>query len=617
MKDALSVSIRINLKQKLYIGFGFFFLMVILLWVISGYVINDLANRSEAMLKENYQTVESASALMSGIDEMKNQQTHFYFDGQQIFDENAYQQQLTLIDKHLSAIRNNITEPGEEALVNQLDSTYLQYVNVFNRHCKSNDGGASIFFSELLPKYQQTREMVASLSRMNMAAIIHKNNLLKNNAQHAFVILSVIGLFCFFVSVLFIWRYPNKIVNPIRQLITGIREIALKNYEQRLTVNSRDELQQLAEEFNQMATRLDEFEHTNLAHLLFEKRRIDTLIDKMQDAIIGVSEDDVIIFCNSPACQLLQMQRDEIEGQPVDNVSKINPMLMQLIGNSVDVNHRSDAAPLKIYIDNKAFFFSKEIIEVEVNADDQMQPLKAGYVIVLKNITRFLEQNQAKTDFIATISHELKTPLASMKLNIKLLEDERVGSLNAEQQHIVSEMKAEADKMKNISSELLDLAQVESGSIHLNILKVGADQIIEYVREAMEHNRGVHPQVSYDVEGNLPMMLCDPEKTAWVLINLITNALKYSLGSSMVCVSVVREHEMIRFAVQDFGQGIEEQYLNKIFEKYFRIPGSTQEGSGLGLAISKEFIVKQNGCIWVESELGFGSKFNFTLPIAE
>ena len=178
-------------------------------------------------------------------------------------------------------------------------------------------------------------------------------------------------------------------------------------------------------------------------------------------------------------------------------------------------------------------------------------------------------------------------------------------------------MKAEADKMKNISSELLDLAQVESGSIHLNILNVGADQIIEYVREAMEHNRGDHPQVSYEVEGNLPMMLCDPEKTAWVLINLINNALKYSLESSMVCVSVVREHEMIRFAVQDFGQGIEEQYLNKIFEKYFRIPGSTQEGSGLGLAISKEFIVKQNGCIWAESELGFGSKFNFTLPIAE
>lgn len=616
MKNALSASIRINLKQKLYIGFGFFFLMVILLWVISGYVINDLANRSEAMLKENYQTVESASALMSDIDEIKNQQTHFYFDGQQVFDENAYQQKLTLIDKHLSAVRNNITEPGEEALVNQLDSTYLQYINVFNRHCKSKDGGASIFFSELLPKYQQTREMVASLSRMNMAAIIHKNNLLKNNAQHAFVILSVIGLFCFFVSVLFIWRYPNKIVNPIRQLITGIREIALKNYEQRLTVNSRDELQQLAEEFNQMATRLDEFEHTNLAHLLFEKRRVDTLIDKMQDAIIGVSEDDVIIFCNSPACQLLQMRREAIEGQPVDNVSKINPMLMQLIGNSFDVNHRSDTAPLKIYIDNKAFFFSKEIIEVEVNADDQMQPLKAGYVIVLKNITRFLEQNQAKTDFIATISHELKTPLASMKLNIKLLEDERVGSLNAEQQHIVSEMKAEADKMKNISSELLDLAQVESGSIHLNILNVGADQIIEYVREVMEHNRGDHPQVSYDVEGNLPMMLCDPEKTAWVLINLINNALKYSLGSSMVCVSVVREHEMIRFAVQDFGQGIEEQYLNKIFEKYFRIPGSTQEGSGLGLAISKEFIVKQNGCIWAESEVGFGSKFNFTLPIA-
>ncbi len=170
--------------------------------------------------------------------------------------------------------------------------------------------------------------------------------------------------------------------------------------------------------------------------------------------------------------------------------------------------------------------------------------------------------------------------------------------------------------MSSITSELLDLAQVETGNIPLNFQPVAPSDIIRYVKNpALNQARNKQIQIDFIVPDPLPEIYCDSEKTAWVLLNMLNNAIQYSPIGSSIEVNVKQAKDSVRFMVHDFGKGIEEQYLQQIFEKYFRVPDSGQKGTGLGLAISKEFITKQHGNIWVESTPGIGSKFFFELPL--
>lgn len=610
--------IRINLKNKLLIGFGFLFFMIILLWIIGGYFIYDLSNRSAAMLKENYQTVESTKHLIHSIDEIKNQQIKYFLGQRQLFSDSVFSQNKKAFDKHLSDARNNITEEGEQLIIEQLTLTYTTYLNTFEQ-LKENPSDSQNLFQTLIPEYTAARNLILDLWGMNMAAIGHKNRLLKSTAHRAFVIISLIGTFCFIISALFFFRYPRNIARPIGELIRGITQIANRNYSQRLNFQSNDELGELANAFNSMAAKLDEYEHSNLSELVFEKKRIDTIINNMKDAIIGLNDKNEIIFSNTYACSLIQMKEPALIGKQATELALNNRVFNLLLHDFFDKKPSDfkEFKPIRMVLNDKVRYFTREILEVNITKTGESKPIQVGYVIVLKNVTRYLEQDEAKTNFIATISHELKTPISSLKLNLKLLDDSRIGQLNQEQLEIVKALKSETNKMLTLTSELLDLAQVESGNIQLNLQPISPSKILEYIKETTENTaKAKQITLEFDAKPNLSKITADYEKTAWVLINLINNAIQYSNTGSKVQVSIWQNDQEVFFSVKDFGQGIEQQYLELIFQKFYRVPNTREKGTGLGLAIAKEFISKQNGKIWAESIPGQGSTFFFSLPQA-
>ncbi|MBN1949738.1 MAG: HAMP domain-containing protein [Bacteroidales bacterium] len=610
--------IRVSIKNKLFLGFGFLFSIIVLIWIIGGYFIYDLSNRSAAMLSENYQTVESTKFLLQSVDDIKNQQLKFIIGGKEIFDEQLLEQSHRSFMANLSAVRNNITEEGEQSVIDQLSNSYQQYTASFDHLKTQSEADSILYFQELIPKYTITRNLIVSLWDMNMDAISHKNTLLKSTAHRAFVLISIIGTICFILSALFFFRYPHNIAKPIGEFIRGITEIANRNYSKRLDFHSNDELGELAKAFNTMAAKLDEYEHSKLSELLFEKKRIDTIINNMNDAIIGLNDKNEIIFSNNYACKILNINEPALIGRYASDVALNNTIFHTLMHDIIDDESKDlkDFKPLRIERDNKVRYFTREVHDVKITKTGEANPIRAGIVVVLKNITRFLEKDEAKTNFIATISHELKTPISSLRLNLKLLDDTRVGSLNEEQHEIVQALKAETNKMLTITSELLDLAQVETGNIQLNFQPVETNQIVEYIRTTSENqakNKSI--KLDFNIEPGLPLVYTDPEKTAWVLVNLINNAIKYSEKESRIVVEASSDKDEIIYMVQDFGKGIDNQYLDLIFQKFFRVPGSSEKGTGLGLAISKEFITKLNGRIWAESSLGSGSRFYFSLPI--
>lgn len=253
---------------------------------------------------------------------------------------------------------------------------------------------------------------------------------------------------------------------------------------------------------------------------------------------------------------------------------------------------------------------------MEITPTGELKSQKIGEVIVLKNITTFKELDVAKTNFIATVSHELRTPIASIQLSSELLKHPRTGSLTDEQKTLLEGIEEDSLRLLRITSELLNVSQVETGNIKLYSQISDPLPIIQYALNATRMQaEQKHIEISTDIDENIAKIFVDEEKTAWVLTNFITNAIRYSPVNSKIMVSLKKENNHLLFSVKDHGKGIDAAYKNKVFDRYFQIPGSVRTGTGLGLSISKDFIENQGGKIGVDSELGVGSTFYFRLPM--
>ena len=269
---------------------------------------------------------------------------------------------------------------------------------------------------------------------------------------------------------------------------------------------------------------------------------------------------------------------------------------------------------MKIFADGKESYFEKEIVDINVIPTGEKEHRFIGQVIMLRNITPFKELDLAKTHFLGTVSHEFKTPISSIQMGLQLLENDKIGNLNDEQKNLVKGIKEDSDRLLKITGELLNITQVESGSLQLNLQNSDVHTILDY---ALNANNAAADQKNISfrtkVESGAESVWADSEKTAWILNNLISNAVRYSYENSIININITKENTKVKFAVADSGIGIEEKYISRIFDRYFRIPGSRKGGTGLGLTISKQFAEAQGGAISVESEYGAGSEFSFTL----
>lgn len=582
-----------KIKTKIQLGFGFLFLVVILFGAISLYNLNRISVSSKVILKDNYESMKFVRAMRTILD---NQERPLSSAA------------VAALSAQLRMEAGNITEPGEGKAVAALTEA-LRLVTLPQAGPESN--------LALKQAYVQLRV----IDELNMNAIVRKNNIAHLQIERAGSYVIFTGSMCFLILLSFVLNFPGFVANPLKEFSEAIREISKKNYKQHLQFKGRNEFSALADEFNAMASQLIKWENSNMAKLQSEKLRIEAIIEQMQDAIIGLNEKKEILFLNKIAGQLLNLNAEDVIGADAAALMKRNDLLnMVLQAGSV-------SKPMKIYADGKESYFQLERREITVpDPEEESSALKtaggkkAGEVYILKNITQYKELDEAKTNFIATVSHELKTPISSIKMSLKLLDDARVGELNSEQKELVVNIKEDCGRLLKITSELLDLAQVETGNLQLNFVKCDPRKIAIY---AMDTVRFQAEQKSITLELNsrndLPKVYVDTEKTAWVLVNFLSNALRYSAAQTKVVVQIIQNKDAIEFSVQDFGKGIDEQYQKRLFDRYFQVPtdGNNKSGSGLGLAISKDFIEAEGGTIWVESEIGAGSKFCFSLPIPQ
>ena len=558
----------LTVKKKIWLGTFFLFVLLLVTGGVSIYYTAKLKRDAKKVLQDNYESLSYCNTMLSQLNNF----------------EKDYTVSLKNFEDALKKQESNITENGEQEA-----TTLLR--NYFDKFKTSDTSKQNL---------KQLREQLVRITAINMNAISRKNIVAQKAADDALMIITTLAVIVFLIAFTFIINFPSLITKPISQLTEAMKEISAKNYRYRIHIDNKDEFGKLANSFNEMAARLEHFESSNLNILMFEKSRAEAVINSLKDASIGLDKNNIVLFANEQALQLLNMRNEGIVGKKAGEIAKRNDLFKYLIENN-------NSTPFKIVVQNHENYFIKETVDVNQNETQSR-------VIIVKNITSFKELDVAKTNFIATVSHELKTPLAASDFSLKLLEDERTGNLSSEQKELIKNLKDDNQRMLKILSELLNMSQVEAGRIQLNIKQVDPKLILENAVGAVETNaKEKNISIKNYAEENLPLINADEDKTTWVLNNFLTNAIKYSSESNSVETSVYKKDNSIIFSVKDHGKGIAKEYQPKIFDRYFKVPGTNEKGTGLGLAISKDFIEAQGGSIWVESELGQGSTFSFQL----
>ncbi|HEY6435263.1 MAG TPA: ATP-binding protein, partial [Ignavibacteriaceae bacterium] len=336
----------------------------------------------------------------------------------------------------------------------------------------------------------------------------------------------------------------------------------------------------------------------------------------LEDGVLLIDENKNVVVVNNKILEITGLKESEIISHYLPDVAAHNDLVREIYKNTLGNNPESDSAkPLQIIFNNEEFFYKVEKEEIKTYSEFSRQETYIGHLILLKDITQFQIRDTAKTNLLATASHELKTPLSSINLSLKLLENKKLGELNKDQSEVINSLRQQSNRLSRVINELLDYSQIETGNIKLNFTWVKPEDVIELgvtalVMQAAEKN--IHFET--EIEENLPEVRADLEKVVFVFVNILNNAIRYSKQNDEIKFIANKGDGEVFFSIIDHGPGISKEDQEKLFQRFTQVGKKSGQGWGLGLAISKEFIQAQNGRIWIKSESGKGSTFIFTLP---
>jgi PAS domain S-box-containing protein len=614
-----------KIKSKITAGVGLLFTVILILSVLGIFFINKVAEGFKGTIKDNYRSISYSYIMLDNLDGIYNLAVSKALNKSK--EDSANGQSISLSEKNakfehfLNLELNNITETGELEAAIGVKEYYDKFIyaarNIINSNYKFNKKNISDFTTF----YNDTRDKIYSVYKLNMDATLKRNSDAEKTAGEVAFYMFFIGSISILTTLYFIFSFPGKIASPIIELTAKINAISKRDYNQKLNINSDDEMGNLAGSFNVMVQRLKEYEETNLDQILFEKKRMDAIVKNLEDGVLILDENMKIILANNSLLKLAGLKEEDTLNKFASDIAITNDLIKNMVQKLITKENEGqdeEKKLIKIFYSGKKNFYSVEHIAVDLKSSVYKGASLAGYIILLKNVTLFQERDAAKTNLIATVSHELKTPLSSINLSLKLLDDKRIGSVNDEQKGLINSIRQQSFRLSKVVNELLDFSQAETGNIKLNITEIRPEDIAELAIVALMMLLSEKKiQLETELTDTLPLIKADLEKTVWVLVNIINNAIRYSPIGGIITLKAIEENRFVKFLVKDQGPGISDEDCEKIFEKFVQVGKLTSKGSGLGLAIAREFVIAQGGKIWVESRPGEGSTFLFTLPISK
>ncbi|GAA3937527.1 HAMP domain-containing sensor histidine kinase [Hymenobacter algoricola] len=423
------------------------------------------------------------------------------------------------------------------------------------------------------------------------------------------------------VGITMMVRLPRMVVRPLRRLTVDVERVADSGTATRVAVGKRDEVGTVAAAVNRVLSQAEDDRRITLAELFTERNRMENLVRSLDEGLLLLDEHGVIVLANPVACFLLGLPAPALLGHVAADVARTNETVRSLLVPLAQANLAGDNVPDPIFTFThqiRAPHYQLSISPIEAVVPAPGKPAAGGHIFCLRNVSDFKKLDQVKSNFLATISHELKTPLASINLSLMLLQDERTDP--AERQRIAGGIREETQRLLQMVGQLIDVSRLDAGAdIKLNVQPVTLADVVRYATDTVRAQLDDKQlRLETQLPDTLPTAHADVEKTTWVLINLLANAIRYSPPGEVLLLRAVPWGDMVRVSIHDQGPGIAPEYHKRIFQRFAELPasvGQRQGSSGLGLSISREFISAQGGQLWVESAPGKGSIFLFTLPL--
>ncbi|TMA27581.1 MAG: HAMP domain-containing protein [Deltaproteobacteria bacterium] len=564
-----------SLRSKLLLAQAPLALVLALLGVVALRTLSELGRSSQRILKDNYRSVLAAQRMKDALEQM---------------DRKRSPEAAAQFEAELKAQEDNLTEPGEKELTERLRQEWTAY-------------------QQGQPRYAQVRDAAQRILEINQDAMVQKSEQAQRTAesnQSLLVFATVIGLLFGLVSSA---ALTNRALRPLSRLSMAVRRIGEGDLDTRARIAGEDEIARLGREFDTMADKLREYRNSSLGELLQAQQASQAAIDSLPDPVLVLGVDGRVLNVNQSAETSLQIQAGP------DPLGRAEPQVREAI----------ERVRLHV-VGGKGAYVPRGLEEAVPLRDRRLLPRGAplyseqgavsGATVVLQDVTRLLRFDELKNDLVATVAHEFRTPLTSLRMAIHILVEGTVGRINDAQAEMLFAAREDCERLQGIVDDLLDLSRIQAGKVEVEPAPISSKALVEgavAVREDGAAEAGVKLRVEI-TEPVLPV-LADPERVGLVFDNLISNAVRHSARGTDVTVRAQANGKQVRFEVADQGQGIAPEYRERIFEKFFRVPGTKGEGIGLGLYISREIVRAHGGEMGVASEPGKGSRFWFTLPV--
>ncbi|NMW17536.1 MAG: HAMP domain-containing protein [Chlorobiaceae bacterium] len=604
----------IGIRQKLVLGFSGVLLIVAAMGWITIRQIDQLGGAIDVILKQNYRSVVACQDMTEALERIDSG-VLFTFSGHYDEGMNNIREHELNFRKALGVELGNITLPGEGQKALQIRSLFSEYIGVVKQVTEpslSLSKRQRTYFSTLLPLFRNIKQLSGQVLEMNQSNMNEANNSARVMAASAHnIMLSAIVASAVF-AVLFSYLSHRWILMPLKKLIASAEEIRKGNLELVIDTDSTDEIGKLSESFNEMAATLRKMRKSDQETLL-RTRRVTQEVFKVLPTPIAVLDLNGIVEVSTESADHYFGLKKGVNARDL-GYEWLTALLQKALRQGSAAEYRESNGFVQHFAGNQEYFFQPMAVPVPAGmASDEF----AGTALILKDVTQLHEQLELKHSVISTVSHQLRTPLTSLRMSIHLLLEERVGQLNEKQEDLLFAAREETERLVHILDDLLDINRIESGKAHLNFtpvvpFRISVEGIEPFLIAARDKGVSI---VNATIEG-LPEILADKDSLRHVYANLLSNALRFTSPGGTVTVSASEELGNIKFSIADTGAGIASEHIEHLFEQFYRVPGQEEKsGIGLGLSIVKEIIEAHGGKVGAESISEKGSVFWFTIPM--
>ncbi len=606
-----------TLRIKLLLGLAPLLAMMVGLGLWAVAMLDHLGGRIDVILRENYESVLAAEGMKEALERMDSA-AQFAINGQDERARKQFRDYQSMFLRNLEKERNNVTLvlEGEQLLADELTALYAKYLKqseeFYALPAEPAGNRSEFYFEQMYTTFLEIKNKADRVLEINQANMKSEDRKARDAATQSKRVMALALVGAALVASVIALMLGRSILEPIQAVTRASRALTRGDVDQVVPVVSHDELGELAAAFNTMARTIRDYRQAGTARLLRAQKTAQATIDSFPDPVVVVDPTGTVERANPAARRLLNVIPSEDAAIPWTPPPQLRAPLADVLAGRPD-NLPSGLEHALCFRDlGQERFFSPRVLPIEGESHELL-----GAALVLSDVTKFRLVDQLKNDMVSTVSHELKTPLTGMQMAVHLLLEEVVGPLTPKQTELLLAARQDSDRLLAMINDLLDLTRIEQGRVRLDLQPTAPADLIG---EAVERFESQARDAGVSLKGNVPFgmapVLADRERIAHVFDNLINNALVHTGSGGSIELSAFASDAMVGFVIRDTGAGIASEHLSRLFEKFYRVPSPrVRGGAGLGLAIAREVVSAHGGQITVESQVGKGTTFTFTLPI--